>query len=357
MNTLQDYGWTEGMASDWNNRQLTGCVPARVTADFGRQYKVATPELAMAHIPGSATHKLKVTDMPKVGDWVAIEVNADKTAVIRSVLPRRSEIVRGVAGRTGGMQVVAANVDMALIVQPLDHGFSVARLERFLFQLAIQNIEAVILLNKADQAKNIEEKQSQIQNLGAKFVTMSALSDNDIQKVAQMIKPGKTAVILGQSGAGKSTIINRLVGRDVQATAPVREIDSRGRHTTVHREMFTLPGGGLIIDTPGIRELKLWGNVTDLNLSFPEIAETAARCHYNNCSHTGEKRCAVRAALADGVIDKKRYAIYLNFKNELQLLQEKSNFIADRRAQWSRESIKRRRNRIIRADIDRDFDD
>lgn len=357
MKTLQDYGWTNDMASDQASRQMAGCVPARVIADFGRQYKVAAPDLMTAHIPGSATHKLKVTDMPKVGDWVAVELNPDQTAVIRSVLPRYSEIVRGAAGKSVGMQVVAANVDMAFVVQPLDHGFSVARLERFLFQLAIQNIEAVILLNKVDQAKNIEEKQSQIQNLGAKFVTMSALSDEDIQKVAQMIKPGKTVVILGQSGAGKSTIINRLVGRNVQATAPVREIDSRGRHTTVHREMFVLPGGGLIIDTPGIRELKLWGDQVDLDLSFPEIAEAASRCHYNNCSHISEARCAVKADLADGSIDEKRYAVYLNFKNELSLLKKKSNFIADRRAQWSRESIKRRRNRIIRADIDRDFDD
>lgn len=356
MNTLQDYGWSESRIADWANQGFAGCRPARIIADFGNQYKIAMPDIAMARLLSASTYKMKVADIPKVGDWVAVETDLDGLITIKSILPRKSEIVRSGAGENIERQVMATNVDLAFIVQPLSHGFSIARIERFLFQLAIQDIEAVVLLNKSDQVDDVAIKRKEVESLGVKTITMSALYDDDLNKIKEYIQPGKTIVILGQSGAGKSTITNRLIGQEVQATQAIRKVDSRGRHTTVHRELFILPGGGLIIDTPGIRELQLWGDEDDLRLSFPEIAEAAAHCHYKNCSHVSEDRCAIRLGLSNGAIDTKRYAIYLNFEQELKKLKEKHNFITDRRAEWSRESIKRRRARIMRKDIDKDFD-
>lgn len=356
MNTLQDYGWDDKRIADWGDRDFVGCRPARVVADFGNQYKIAMPHISIAKLPNASTFKLRATDMPKVGDWVAAKVDQDGLVSINSVLLRRSEIIRSGAGETIEKQIMATNVDLAFIVQPLSHGFSVARIERFLFQLTIQGIEAVVILNKSDQVDDFSIRQKEVEGLGVKTIIMSALYDDNLNEIKNYIKPGKTIVILGQSGAGKSTITNRLIGREIQATQAIRESDSRGRHTTVHRELFVLPGGGLIIDTPGIRELQLWGDEDDLKLSFPEIAEAINNCHYKNCSHLSEDRCAVRLGLASGAIDPKRYAIYLNFEQELKRLKDKHNFIADRRAEWSRESIKRRRTRIMQKDIDKDFD-
>lgn len=357
MKTLQTYGWNDKRATDWNSRSLDNYIPARVIADFGRQYKVAAPQEITAQLAGSLTHKLQTTDMPKIGDWVAIEMNSDGTAIIHSVLPRTSEIVRGDADKFKMLnkQVVAANVDLAFVIQPLDHDFSPRRLERYLFQLTAQNIETVILLNKSDKTDEALQRQAELNNLNVKTIIMSALNDDDLSEVISYIKPGKTVVVMGSSGAGKSTLINRLMGQEIQATQPIRENDSRGRHTTVHRELFVLPGGGLIIDTPGIRELQLWGNIPDLNASFPEISAAIDACFYRNCSHDTEDQCAVKTGLSDGTIDPKRYSAYQNLRSELQALIDRQGFIENRRSQQSRESFKRRRNRAL--DSDKSSDD
>lgn len=346
MKTLQTYGWDDKRTTEWDSLHLESYIPARITADHGRHYKVAAPHEMSAQLAGVLTHKLETTNMPKIGDWVAIEVNSDNTAVIQQILPRTSEIVRGDANKSN-KQVIAANIDLAFIVQPLDHDFSPSRLERYLFQLTTQGIETIILLNKADQADDALQKQSQLDSLNVKTIIMSALNDSDLSQVMEYIKPGKTIVIMGSSGAGKSTLTNRLMGEEIQATQPVREDDSRGRHTTVHRELFVLPGGGIIIDTPGIRELQLWGDLADLNLSFPEIAAAIEECFYPHCSHITEDRCAIKAGLENGSIDPKRYSAYNNLKHELEALIDRRGFVENRRSQQSRESFKRRRNRTL----------
>ena len=347
MHNLQAYGWNEERNNEWRQRNEDGATPARVVADFGRTYKVVTPERISANLSGALAHKLKAVDMPKIGDWVLVEIQGDGTGVIKTVLPRTSEIVRGQVGRRLDKQVVASNVDIAFIMQPLDHDFSVERLERYVFQLASQNIETVILLNKADVANDAIDKQAQLKSLGVKTIIMSAKQDETVAAVEQLILPGVTAVIMGSSGAGKSTLTNRLLGSERQATAPIRERDSKGRHTTVHRELFLLPSGGMIIDTPGIRELQLWGDVDDLDSSFPDIALANSRCRYKNCSHDSEDGCAIKAGLKSGEIDAKRYKSYLNFKRELESLESKREFIEERRSQQSHESAKRRHRRAI----------
>lgn len=356
MNTLQTYGWNDARAADWDARMLDGYIPARITADHGQHYKIAVPAELSAQLSGTLVHKLKTVDMPKIGDWVAVELHGDQPATIQEVLPRTTEIVRGHVGRLLDKQVVAANVDLAFIMQPLDHDFSVQRLERYIFQLASQRVTAVILLNKADVARDANDKQAQLASLDAQTIIMSALHDDDMSQVEHFIEPGKTIVILGSSGAGKSTLTNRLLGEERQATQAIRERDSKGRHTTVHRELFVLPGGGMIIDTPGIRELQLWGSESDLEASFPEIFEAVHRCHYKNCSHGNEDRCAIKAGLQDGTIDAKRYKIYLGFKQELQMLENRRGFIEERRSQQTKESAKRRHRRAMRSTQDEDTD-
>ncbi|HEU4830779.1 MAG TPA: ribosome small subunit-dependent GTPase A, partial [Candidatus Saccharimonadales bacterium] len=251
MKTLQTYGWDADRTREWANLDFSEYTPARITADYGHRYKLVLPEEKSAHLSGALAHKLRATEMPKIGDWVAVEISDDQSVIIQHVMTRRNEIVRGRVGALIDKQVVAANVDVAFIMQPLDHDFSVERLERYLFQLASQDIEAIILLNKSDKVNDAEEKREQLHNLDAQVITISALHDDDVSLIERHIPVGKTAVIIGSSGAGKSTLTNRLLGEDRQATQEIRERDSKGRHTTVHRELFALPGGGMMIDTPG----------------------------------------------------------------------------------------------------------
>ncbi|MBI3889761.1 ribosome small subunit-dependent GTPase A, partial [Candidatus Saccharibacteria bacterium] len=271
MKTLKTYGWNDERANAWQESVHGTLLPGRIIADHGQYFKVATPHEVSAQLAGTLVHKSKTVDMPKIGDWVAVEMNDSTSAIIHSVLPRSSEIVRGHVGRQIDKQVIAANVDLAFIVQPLDNDFSPERLERYIFQLASQNIAVVILLNKADTSLDSVDKKAQLSDLAADIVVMSAREDTDLSAVEHFIAPGKTIVIMGSSGAGKSTLTNRLLGEEIQATAAIREKDSKGRHTTVHRELFVLPNGGMIIDTPGIRELQLWGDASDLEHLFPEI--------------------------------------------------------------------------------------
>ncbi|MEP6710189.1 MAG: ribosome small subunit-dependent GTPase A [Candidatus Saccharibacteria bacterium] len=356
MKTLKNYGWNDIRATDWTARKHIGLIPARVVVDHGQHYKVVTPDEVSAQLSGALMHKMKTVDMPKIGDWVAIEQTGDRPAIIQEVLPRTTEIVRGQAGRLLNKQVIAANIDVAFIMQPLDHDFSVQRLERYIFQLANQNITSVILLNKSDQSDDAADKQAQLANLDAKSIIMSATEDETVSTIETEIASGKTAVIMGSSGAGKSTLTNRLLREERQTTAAIRERDSKGRHTTVHRELFLLPGGGMIIDTPGIRELQLWGNVSDLEASFPEIAEAIKHCRFKNCSHTNEDGCAVKQGIEDGTIEAKRFNIYLNFKHELETLETRRDFIEERRSQQTKESAKRRHRRAIRNSEDEKFD-
>ena len=358
MISLRTYGWSETRSVDWLAHDYELYEPARIIADYGRVYKVAAPDELSAQMSGALVHKLKTVDMPKIGDWVAIERNEEgQPATISAVLPRTSEIVRGQAGRLLDKQVVAANVDLAFIVQPLDHDFSPERLQRYVFQLVGQHVDVVILLNKADKVSDTTQQQAQLASLGVDVVELSALHDSDMPALSPYLTVGRTIVIMGSSGAGKSTLTNRLLGEDRQATQAIREHDSKGRHTTVHRELFVLPGGSMIIDTPGIRELQLWGDETDLEASFPDIYHAIRGCHYSNCTHTTEGRCAIKAGLHDGTIEPKRYALYLNFKQELNALEKRRGFIEERRSQQTRESAKRRHQRSLRAERYNDMDE
>lgn len=341
MNDLTSFGWTEANQLEWDALDTNNLRPARVIADFGTSLKLATPEIITAELSGKLAHYTDRDSTPKVGDWVSVTIS-DNNAVVESVVLRSNEIARKVAGRRIQKQIIAANVDIAFVLLALDNDFSIERLNRFLYQLSISSIEPVIVLNKADKTDDLQSYVTQLEQLQLPIVVTTATEGTGVQEVASHIKPGKTAILLGSSGVGKSTLTNQLLGRDAQATSSVRESDSTGKHTTVHRELFILPNGGILIDTPGIRELQLWGTEEDLDTNYDDIAALIAQCKYTNCRHTSEAGCAINAALKDGSLDEKHYANYVKMKTELaQLAAKNVEKIRQAKGRVSRDNKKR----------------
>lgn len=315
---LEAYGWNDSFAAALRSLVLERCVPGRVVADYGSYLKVVIPAEVTAELSGALTHSSEPYQLPKVGDWVAVQPSDHNRAVIHAVLPRRSEINRKAAGTGNARQVLATNVDIAFVVQALDFDFNPSRLERYTYQLRQSHIEPIFIFNKADKASDLSDKLAIITAMNVPFIVTTATQGKGIDEIRAIVVKGKTAVFLGSSGVGKSTLTNALLGDERQKTAAVRESDSMGRHTTSHREIFVLPNGGLIIDTPGIRELQLWGEEEYLSQSFKDVEDLAKGCEFRNCSHTKEENCAVLAAIHSGALVATRLESYLKFKNELQ---------------------------------------
>lgn len=316
---LETYGWNDTFSAALRDLALDQCVPGRVVADHGSYLKVVTPTEMIAETAGALTHDSEPHQLPKVGDWVALQLGDHNRAIIRAVLPRSSEINRKAAGTSNARQVLATNVDIAFVVQALDFDFSPSRLERYTYQLRQSHIEPIFIFNKADKAVDLPDKLAIIKTLNVPFIITTAIKGEGIETIRAIVSKGRTAVFLGSSGVGKSTLTNALLGDERQKTAAVRESDSMGRHTTSHREIFVLPSGGLIIDTPGIRELQLWGEEEYLSQSFKDVEELAGGCEFRNCSHTKEENCAVLAAIHSGTLAATRLESYLKFKNELEI--------------------------------------
>jgi ribosome biogenesis GTPase len=339
---LTSLGWTETFRQKWEALQLPGTLPARVVADFGTSLKIAIPSVVTAELSGKLAHYTDRQNVPKVGDWVAAFPSENGPAVIEVVIPRRSEIARKVTGRRAVKQVIAANVDIAFVLLALDNDFSIERLKRFLYQLSIDAISPVIILNKADKTDDVASYMDSLRSLELPLIATTATKGTGVAQILAHIPAGKTAILLGSSGVGKSTLTNHLLGRDAQATQAVRESDSTGKHTTVHRELFVLPGGGLLIDTPGVRELQLWGTEADLAENFDDITELAKQCKYSNCKHQHEAGCAIQAALLRGTLDPGHYASYLKMRQELANLTAKQTVRSQRNNQRSKKSRERR---------------
>jgi ribosome biogenesis GTPase len=339
---LTSFGWTDELSQEWETLHLSDTIPARVIADFGTSLKIVTPEIMVAELSGKLAHYANREGVPKVGDWVAVRPSEHGNAVIEAVLPRRSEIARKVAGKRVIKQIVAANVDVAFVLLALDDDFSIERLKRFLYQLSINAIRPVIVLNKADKTDNVAGYVESLRDLELPLIVTTATEGTGVDQMLTHIPAAQTAILLGSSGVGKSTLTNRLLGRNEQATQAVRESDAAGKHTTVHRELFILPGGGLLIDTPGVRELQLWGTEEDLAENFDDIATLASQCKYSSCKHQHEVGCAVQVALRDGTLKRGHYASYLKMKHELVSLKAKQMVRAQRNNQRSKKSRQRR---------------
>ena len=344
MNTLYEFGWTNENQLAWSELALPGLHPARVIADFGTSLKIALPEIITAELSGKLAHYSERDDTPKVGDWVAVRILDNGPAVVESVVLRKNEISRKVAGRRALKQIIAANVDIAFVLLSLDEDFSVERLKRFLYQLSISAVEPVIVLNKADKTDDLQSYISELHLLDVPIIVSTATLGSGVEDIAARILPAKTAILLGSSGVGKSTLTNKLLDREAQRTNTVRESDSTGKHTTVHRELFILPNKGILIDTPGIRELQLWGTEEDLDANYDDIAHIAAQCKYANCRHTSEEGCAINRALADGTLEKSHYANYLKMKGELSTLAVKNTERLRQSKRRESEYFKKKRN-------------
>ncbi len=247
--------------------------------------------------------------LPAVGDWVAARRVERNLALIETVLPRRTWFSRRAAGGTEAEQVIAANVDVVLVVCGLDGDFNLRRLERYLVLARESGAAPVIVLNKADLCGDLAARVEAAHRVaaGAPLIVMSALESTGF---LHPVVHGRTVALLGSSGAGKSTIANGLLGEQRLPTAEVRAADSRGRHTTTSRMLTPLPGGGAIIDNPGMRELQLWATQDSVEEVFDEIAAAADRCRFRNCTHRNEPGCAVREAVERGEIDSRRWASY-----------------------------------------------
>jgi ribosome biogenesis GTPase / thiamine phosphate phosphatase len=332
--SLERWGWNSYFAAQWREEERGVSVPARVIEQQRGFWKVATED---GELWAEATGKLRLAAddggaWPAVGDWVAVEVaEGSERGMIQSVLPRRSCFVRKEAGKKVEQQVLAANVDVALLVCALDGDFSARRLERYLAQCWESGVRPVVVLNKADVCEDIPEKQAEVERIlvGAEVLVVAAKTGEGIAAIETMLKPGMTFVLLGSSGVGKSTIVNRLMGAGLQETQPVRESNSKGRHTTTAREIFSLPGGALLMDTPGMREFQLWEAAEGVAQAFADIDELASRCKFHDCSHEGEPGCAVLAAVEAGTLELARLESRRKLLREEEFLRRKIDASAE----------------------------
>ncbi len=339
---LQLAGWNEHWAQLFMQQSSAAegkaLQPARVLAQHRQSYSLWTASgEANAEVAGAFLYRAFASDLPAVGDWVVMrQYSPADLAIITGVLPRKTRFSRKASGLAAEQQVIAANIDLAFIVCGLDHDYNLRRLERYLVAARQSGAAAVIVLNKADLCDDVASRLAEVQAIAPEtaVVAISATSANAAPTLARFIAPGQTSALIGSSGAGKSTIVNQLLGASVQPTQPTRAADSRGRHTTTHRELFFLPSGGLVLDNPGIRELQLWSEdfssallsfsprqappASAVDQAFPEIEALAARCAFRDCSHGSEPECAVQSGLASGEIDPARWRSYLKLRRELR---------------------------------------
>ena len=325
---LADLGWDEAFATAFKALAPGADLqPARVVIEFNYLYRVWAEDGEQdATASGRLKHRAaNRSEMPAVGDWVALRKRADQDqGAIVAVLPRRSAFSRKAAGTTTDEQVVAANVDVVFICMALDADFSIARLERYLLLAQDSGATPVVLLTKPDVTDAVHARVADVTAVapGVPVRVVAPKAGIGLEAVAEFLVHGRTGALLGSSGVGKSTIINRLIGENVQKTREVREADSKGRHTTTHRELIVLPNGGLIVDTPGMRELQLWEVDGAGREAFEDIEGLAAGCHFTNCRHRDEPRCAVKAAVAGGTLDARRLDSYLKLQDELRVLED-----------------------------------
>jgi ribosome biogenesis GTPase len=327
---VKQWGWDEHFENLWKERaEAAGVIPARITAEHRDLYILAAEDGEhQARLSGRFRHEaLLRSDLPTVGDWVAVELPENsEQAVIHGLLPRRSKISRKEPGRRIEEQVVAANVDTVFLVTGLDGDFNLRRIERYLVLSHANGAAPVVVLTKSDLHADCGPFIAEAQAVasGAPVIAVSNPMGSGFAALEEHLVAGRTVALLGSSGAGKSSIINRLLGCEKQAVLPVRQDDSSGRHATTHRELFILPNGALMIDNPGLRELQLW-ETEGLEDSFPEIRALAEACRYRSCRHEEEPGCAVREALKDGRLPEDRFAGYVKLRKEQAYLERKTD--------------------------------
>lgn len=329
MESIKNYGYNgyfEAFASEYPN-----LTPARITVQEKELYRIVSDfGEQLATVSGKFRYEAQtISEYPAVGDFVMVEhAGEDGIAVIHAVLPRKSVFTRRAAGTANKEQVVATNIDTVFICMSLNKDFNVRRLERYLSVAWDSGASPVIILTKADICEDLDERLYEVEKvaLGVDVAVTSSFSENGIDAVRPYLKAGKTASFIGSSGVGKSTLINRLLGSDTIATNGLRN-DDKGRHTTTHRELILLQNGALVVDTPGMRELGMWGADSGIDTAFADIEALAMRCKYKNCTHTTEPGCALRAAIEDGTLTEERYRSYTKLTTENAYAEDSESYL------------------------------
>jgi len=344
---LPTLGWDPSFEEEWQGVSSPGQVPARIAAEHRGAYEAWAPSgSGWARVGGRLRHELEA--LPGVGDWVALDASPgpDRTAVIQRILDRRTAFIRGAAGRKATAQVVAANVDTVFVVCGLDEDFNVRRIERYVARVWASGAQPVVVLSKADLVGDAGARLDEVvaNAPGVAVFAISALQGAGLAELRAHLAPGRTVALVGSSGAGKSTLVNVLLGEERMATGAVRASDGRGRHVTSHRQLVLLPAGGLLLDTPGMRELQLLDEA-GLEAAFEDVAALARRCRFTDCGHDAEPGCAVRGAVETGELEPDRLAHFLQLGREARANERRHDARlsrADERA-WGRMMVEAHR--------------
>lgn len=339
-------GWTDELEAAFTSYSERGFEPARVVAEHrGGYYVRGERGDRLAHARGRLRDDEIVGGMPAVGDWVAICDAPGDRAAIEALLPRRTKVSRKTPWLKAEEHILASNIDTVFLVAGLDQDFNPRRLERYLIAAWDSGADPVVVLTKLDVCDDLEKlAEAEDVAVGVPVFAVSNVTGEGIEDVRALLRPARTFVLLGSSGTGKSTLVNRLAGRTVMAIGDLRK-DGRGRHTTRHRQLLVLRGGAIVIDTPGLRELQVWEG--DVDSAFADIADLAAQCRFNDCVHETEPDCAVQEALGTGALDPDRWASYLKLQRELRAVQARRGTLAHRelKRRWRARARETRRAR------------
>ena len=355
---LYQYGWNDHWASCMNDEMIqSGLVPARVIAQFTNQYRIITAEgESVAEVSGKFQfHAASRSEYPGVGDWTAVQpLQGEARAIIHAVLPRRSAMIRKAAGSVPEEQVIGANLDTLFIVNALNSDFNVRKIERYLITAWESGATPVVLLTKADLCEDTPDRIAAVCAAapGVAVHAVSALQDEGKEALAAYMLPGRTLAVTGSSGVGKSTLLNWLAGDNLQQVQGIREQDARGRHTTTHRELFPLPCGAVMMDTPGMRELQLWEASSGWQEAFADIEELAAGCRFRDCTHDAEDGCAIKQAIEEGTLDAHRLGNYKKTGRELAHQARKEQSVSKRHKKSANKRLTGRFTSMDRRSID-----
>ncbi|HEX4953165.1 MAG TPA: ribosome small subunit-dependent GTPase A [Thermoanaerobaculia bacterium] len=325
---LDDYGWRPELAASFTAIARPGWIPGRVCAESHEIYRLATEQGDLvADLAGGLRYRAaSKAELPTVGDWVAVQpVEPPGRSIVQAVLPRSTQLVRRAAGEKEEAQVLAANVDTVWILTSVNRDWNPRRLERYLTMARSGGVLPVLVLSKADLAQDASELVAAARALagGGPVHLVSTKAGRGLEDLGHYLRQGETIALLGSSGVGKSTLVNFLLGEERQKVLEIREDDGRGRHSTTRRELFPLPRGGILVDTPGLRELALLSDLAEAEQVFDDVESLAANCRFRDCGHRGEPGCAVGAAVAEGRMEPERLAAYHKLLAEEKARQER----------------------------------